>query len=61
VAHSISVSSYEDGIIRLAMLDRPLSRGEIDLLKWVLWQCRFDDVDELRPSRYGRSALAQAV
>ncbi len=60
-AHGVSVSTYEDGIIRLAMPDRPFTRGKIDLLAWVLRECRFDDVEELRPSTHGRFALAEAV
>ena len=61
VAHGVSVSAYEDGIIRLAMPDRPFSRGEIDLLAWVLWQCRFDDVGDSKISTCSRFALAEAV
>lgn len=61
VAHSVSVSTYEDGIIRLAMPDRPLSQGDIDLLAWVLRRCRFGDVSGMRSSRCNRFALSEAV
>lgn len=43
VRQSVSVSTYKDGVIRLAMPDKPLTMGEMDLLAWVLRRCRFDD------------------
>lgn len=43
VAHGVSVSAYEDGVIRLAMPERPFTQGEMDLLAWTLRRCRFDE------------------
>ena len=48
-ALSVSVSTYEGGIIRLAMPDQPFTRGEMDLLAWALRHCRFDATD-VKPS-----------
>ena len=36
---NISVSTCEEGIIRLAMPSTPLTRGDLDLLAWALQRC----------------------
>ena len=48
-ALSVSVSTYEDGIVRLGMPDQPFTHGEMDLLAWALRHCRFDAID-VKPS-----------
>ena len=40
---SISVSTYEDGSLRLAMPSEPISAGGMDLLAWALRWCDFRD------------------
>lgn len=36
LAHGISVTCYEDGLVRLSMRDRPFRAGELALLRWTL-------------------------
>ena len=36
LAHGISLTCYERGIIRLSMFDRPWRQGELDLIRWTL-------------------------
>lgn len=36
---NISLSTYDDGIIRLAMPQDPLTHGDMDLLAWALQRC----------------------
>jgi hypothetical protein len=60
VAHSVSVSTYEDGIVRLAMPDRPFTQGEMDLLAWTLRRCRFDDTEIESSSSSSGPAVAAA-
>ena len=45
-AMGISASTYDDGLIRLAMPRHRLTQGDMDLLVWTLRQCGFDEVIE---------------
>ena len=36
---SISLSTYESGVVRLAMPSEPLTPGQLDLLRWALKWC----------------------
>lgn len=39
IAHGISTTCYEDGLIRLSMPDQPFEHGDLGLLRWTL--CEF--------------------
>lgn len=49
LAHGISVTCYEGGLIRLSMPDRPFARGEFDLLRWAL-SVFTESTDETQPT-----------
>jgi hypothetical protein len=36
---SISLSTYESGVVRMAMPAEPLTQGQLDLLRWALKWC----------------------
>jgi hypothetical protein len=61
VAHSVSVSTYEDGIIRLAVPDQPFTQGEMDLLAWVLRRCRFDKAEVESSTQCSGFAVAEVA
>jgi hypothetical protein len=54
VSHGVSVSSYEEGIVRLAMPERPLSDRALDLLEEVLRQCAELPIGAFEQARFGR-------
>jgi aspartate aminotransferase-like enzyme len=62
VRHAVSLSSYEGGIVRMAMPDRPLRTGELDLLNWILRQCVGLPIDVFRePTAEVRADVAMTV